>query len=102
MVIKLLFCCIFSCDDDENMVIDNNEFNESYVNENVNYLLENDNLLEEDNNLSSENNNFSKLENESLYDSFDDENTFETLQKGLYSSDDELSNDSINLIVGNI
>src|SRR5947207_11601367 len=99
------------------MVIDNNEFNESYVNENVNYLLENDNLLEEDNNLSSENdnlleednnlssenNNFSKLENESLYDSFDDENTFETLQKGLYSSsDDELSDNDINLVVGNI
>ena len=47
MVIKLLFCCIFSCDDDEN--------------------------------------------------------TFETLQKGLYSSsDDELSDNDINLVVGNI
>lgn len=39
---------------------------------------------------------------ESLYDSFDDNNTFEVLQKGLYSSDDELSDDGINLIEGNI
>ncbi|RIA97937.1 hypothetical protein C1645_732062 [Glomus cerebriforme] len=73
-------------------------FNESNVNENEKYLLGNENLLEENNNLLLKNNNFS--ENENLYDSFDDNNTFETLQKGLYSSDDELSDDSINSIAG--
>jgi hypothetical protein len=73
----------------------------SNVNENENHLSGNENLLEEDNNLSSENNNLSKSENESLYDSFDDNNTFKILQKGLYSSDDELSDDGINLIEGN-
>lgn len=75
---------------------------ESNVNENENHLSGNENLLEEDNNLSSENNNLSKSENESLYDSFDDNNTFEVLQKGLYSSDDESSDDGINLTEGNI
>ena len=50
---------------------------------------------------SSENNNLSKSENKSLYDSFDDNNMFKILQEGLYS-DDELSDDSINLIEGNI
>ena len=44
---------------------------------------------------------FNVNENESLYDSFDDNNTFEILQEGLYS-DDELSDDSINLIESNI
>lgn len=39
---------------------------------------------------------------ESLYDSFDDNNTFEVLQKGLYSSDNESSDDGINLTEGNI
>ena len=57
-----------------------------------NLLEENENLLEVDENLSSENN---KSENESLYDSFDDDNTFETLQKGLYSSNDELTDNTI-------
>ncbi|PKY37100.1 hypothetical protein RhiirB3_461361, partial [Rhizophagus irregularis] len=37
---------------------------------------------------------------ESLYDSFDDNNTFEVLQKGLYSSDNESSDDGINLTEG--
>jgi hypothetical protein len=51
---------------------------------------------------SSENNNLLKSENESLYDSFDDNNMFKILQKGLYSSDDQASDNSINLIEGNI
>ncbi|CAB5336227.1 unnamed protein product [Rhizophagus irregularis] len=37
---------------------------------------------------------------ESLYDSFDDNNTFEVLQKGLYSSNNESSDDGINLTEG--
>lgn len=86
----------------EKMTIDDNESNEPCVNENEIYLSENENLLEEDNNLSSENNNSSKSENESIYDSFDDNNAFETLQTGLYSSDDELSDNGIDLIAGNI
>ncbi|GET63857.1 transposase domain-containing protein [Rhizophagus irregularis DAOM 181602=DAOM 197198] len=39
---------------------------------------------------------------ESLYDSFDDNNTFEVLQKGLYSSDNESSDDGSNIVGSNI
>lgn len=40
--------------------------------------------------------------NGSLYDSSEDNNTFEELQRGLYSSEESSDDDNINLIGGNI